>query len=151
LVQETMIAAHRSFRGFQGQTEPELAAWIRSILAHVSANAVRHYRRQKRDVRLERQLQQEFDDSSQMLDQSMVPRTTQSSPSQRLIRRENAVLMAQALDQLAADYREVLVLRELQGLKIVDIAKRLGRSEDSVQKLWARAVMQMRHLMEGVR
>lgn len=149
LVQETMTAAHQDFASFRGQTEEDLAAWIRGILAHVSANAIRHYKRKKRDVRLERQLQQEIDQSSQVLGQTLVASNSASSPSHRAMRRETAVRVAQALDELSPDYREVLILRELEGLKLVEVAQRMGRSEDSVQKLWARAVMQMRNLLEN--
>jgi RNA polymerase sigma-70 factor (ECF subfamily) len=148
LVQETMTAAHHDFASFCGCTEADLTAWLRGILAHVSANAVRHWTRQKRDVRLERRLHQEIDDTSAALGQSLVAAESQSSPSQSAIRRETAVRVARALEELKPAYREVLILRELEGVRLVEIARRLGKSEDSIQKLWARAVMQMRRLLE---
>ena len=55
LVQETSLAALRDFTRFRGATEPELTVWLREIMAHVAANVVRNYRRQRRDVHLERQ------------------------------------------------------------------------------------------------
>ena len=42
--------------------------------------------------------------------------TPVSSPSQQASRREQAVLLADALEQLPEDYREVIVLRHLEGL-----------------------------------
>src|SRR3954470_22167833 len=44
LVQETFLEAHRDFPQFRGGTEPELAAWLRQILARNLANLVRRYR-----------------------------------------------------------------------------------------------------------
>ena len=56
LVQDTCLAAHRDFAQFLGTTEPEFTAWLREIMAHTAANLIRDHRRQRRDVRIERQL-----------------------------------------------------------------------------------------------
>src|SRR5262249_1062122 len=55
-----------------------------------------------------------------------------------------AVLLADALGRLPADYREVLILRHLEGLTFPEVAARMGRSLDSVEKLWARALPRLR-------
>jgi RNA polymerase sigma-70 factor (ECF subfamily) len=68
----------------------------------------------------------------------------QSSPSQHAARREQAVLLANAMQRLPEHYRDVIVLHHLEGLSLSDVARRIGRSEDSVQKLWARALVQLR-------
>ena len=51
-----------------------------------------------------------------------------------------------ALDGLADDYREVIVLRNLECLTFPQIAERLGRSVDSVEKLWLRGLTSLRRL-----
>ena len=71
----------------------------------------------------------------------------QSSPSQQASRREQAVLLADALAELPADYREVIVLRHLEGLTFPQVAQRMGRTLDSVEKLWMRALVQLRQLL----
>src|SRR5438128_3702696 len=69
LVQETFLKAHRDFACFRGSTEAELVSWLRQILALNVAYLVRHYcATQRRDVRLERQLAVELDQSSRVLD-----------------------------------------------------------------------------------
>ena len=65
-------------------------------------------------------------------------RRRRARPSQQAARLEQAVLLADALGRLPADYREVLVLRHLEGLTFPEVAGRMGRSVDSVKKLWAR-------------
>ncbi len=40
LVQETMLAAHRDFGDFRGQSERELLAWLRQILIHSLHRAI---------------------------------------------------------------------------------------------------------------
>src|SRR5437660_3236965 len=65
LVQETFLNAHRNFPRFEGTTEGEFAGWLRQILAHNLSHLVRRYcGTQRRDVRLERQLADELDQSS---------------------------------------------------------------------------------------
>src|SRR6266446_4733930 len=44
IVQQTMLEAYRDFAQFRGGTEKEWLAWLRRILAHNTAQFVRHYR-----------------------------------------------------------------------------------------------------------
>jgi RNA polymerase sigma-70 factor (ECF subfamily) len=148
LVQETYLEAHRDFGQFRGGTESELVAWLRQILATNIANQVRrYYGTQRRDVRLERELVSELDQSSRVLDNGLV--ASQSSPSQQAARREQAVLLADMLSRLPEDYREVIILRHLEELTFPEIARRMGRSVDSVEKLWARALVRLRRTLGG--
>jgi RNA polymerase sigma-70 factor (ECF subfamily) len=146
LVQETFLKAHRNFGQFRGSTEEELVSWLRQILTNNLANLVRHYLgRQRRDVRLERRLAAQMDRSSRLLDGGLI--APGSSPSRQASRREQAVLLADVLKQLPTDYREVLILRHLEGLTFAQTAERLGRTDDSVQKLWVRALARLRRLL----
>jgi len=148
LVQETFLEAHRYFDRFQGDTEPVLLAWLRRILASQTARLVRHYGgTQARDVELERTLERELDSSSSVLDRGLVDRG--ESPSGAASRRERALLLADALGRLPPDYREVIILRQLEGLAFDEIATRMGRSADAVQKLWVRGLNQLQGLIEG--
>jgi RNA polymerase sigma-70 factor (ECF subfamily) len=148
LVQETFLKAHRHFGQFRGTSEVELVGWLRQILVLNVANLVRHYYGTRgRNIRLECELADELGRSSHALDHGLVAR--QSSPSQRAARREEAVLLADALAKLPADYAELIVLRHLQGLPFAEVAHRMGRSVDSVEKLWIRALARLRQLLGG--
>ena len=148
VVQEVFLEAHRHFDRFRGREEGELACWLRQILAARLAKLVRRYlRTQGRDVRLEREIEDAFDRSSVLLDRGLV--APQSSPSQQAARREQAVLLADALEQLPDDYRDVLVLRHLEGLTFPQVSARMGRSLDSVEKLWMRGLARLRQIMGG--
>jgi RNA polymerase sigma-70 factor (ECF subfamily) len=148
LVQETFLEAYRNFGHFQGTSEAQFVRWLRQILATNLADLVRRYLgTQGRDVRLERQMADAFDRSSVLLDRGLV--APQSSPSQQAARREQAVLLADALGELPDDYREVLVLRHLEGLTFPEVARRMERSLDSVEKLWLRALARLRQLLGG--
>lgn len=145
VVQDTFLEAHRAFPQFRGRTEAELTAWLRQILARVLAKLARKYQTGKRNVDMERQLNERFNRSSQAMERALA--SYGSSPSQRAHQREQAVVLAIALECLPEDYRQVLLLRHFEDLGLREIAERMGRTQESVKKLWARAVPRLRRLL----
>jgi RNA polymerase sigma-70 factor (ECF subfamily) len=147
LLQETFLDVHRRIGQFRGTSEAQFLAWLRQILVGILANQVRHYLGTKRrDIRLERELQNDLDRSSVCLGAQLV--AAQSSPSSHASRRERAVLLADAMQELPEDYREVIILRQLEGLSFPEVSQRMGRTEDSVKNLWARALSRLRRSLE---
>jgi len=147
LVQDVFLAAARDFATFRGTTEAELLGWLRRILACELADLVRHHTAGRRDARLERRLADDLDRSSQALDAGLA--ASVSSPSQQAVRRERAVVLADALKGLPADYARVVALHHLEGLTFPEVAERMGRSVDSVKQLWMRALGKIRRAVEG--
>lgn len=148
VVQETFLEAHRQIANFRGNSEGELVAWLRRILAGQIALTLRRFLGTKgRDLKLERELAAQLDQSSEILDGGLV--ASNSTPSQHASRREQALLLADALDRLPEDYREVIILRHLEGLSFAEVSQRMERSEDSVQKLWVRALANLRRSLGG--
>ncbi len=146
VVQETFLEAHRNFDSFRGQSEAEFVAWLRTIFSARLSNLVRHYlRTQGRDLRREQALEINLDQSSRLLDRGLF--AAGGTPSQQVVRREQGVLLAEALARLPDDYREVIVLRHLEELTFPEVADRLGRTVDSVQKVWVRALAKLRQMM----
>ncbi len=139
VVQEIFLKAHAGFGQFRGSTEVELVGWLRRILASQLVDLMRrYYGARGRDVRLERDLAAELDRSSRFLDQALL--AGQTSPSVRAVRREQAVLLADAMGQLPEAYREVLILHHLEECSFPEVARRMERTVNSVEKLWARAL-----------
>jgi RNA polymerase sigma-70 factor (ECF subfamily) len=146
LVQETLLEAVKNFAKFRGTDERQFVAWLRQIMAASMANLLRRYLgTQARDIRLERQLADQVDQSARRLDWGFVD--GQSSPSRQASRREQAVLLANALQKLPPAYREVLILRHLEGLTFPEVSRRMDRSLDSVEKLWVRGLARLRQIM----
>jgi RNA polymerase sigma-70 factor (ECF subfamily) len=145
LVQDTIMRAGRHFVGFRGCSEGELVVWLRRMLASQVARLYRHHSAQLRDFHLEQQLDSELDHSSQLLQQALPQ--SQSSPSRSVVRREEAVLLADALEQLPKDYREVILLRNLEGLSFEEVAERMERTVHSVKNLWTRALSKLQDAM----
>ena len=138
-----MLEAVRAFPQFRGSTEAELTVWLRQILTHALAHEVRRYHgAQKRDVTLEVSLDAELAQSSQRLGAMLAE--SGPSPSQQAAQRELDVLLADVLARLPDDYREVLILRHLEGLSHDAIAQRMNRTSGAVRMLWTRALIALR-------
>jgi RNA polymerase sigma-70 factor (ECF subfamily) len=147
LVQETCLMAARDFPGFRGQSEAEFIAWLRQILANTGAAMIRRFKEvQSRDIGREVRFEQMLERSSIALGRLVA--ASDSSPSRIASRREDAVVLADALAQLPKDYREVLVLFHLEGLCLEDVAIRMGRTVASVRGLRTRAAIQLRTIMK---
>ena len=58
------------------------------------------------------------------------------------------MILADALEKLPEDDREVIILRHLEGLGFPEVARRLGRTEDSVKNVWLRALARLRRILE---
>jgi RNA polymerase sigma-70 factor (ECF subfamily) len=146
VVQETFLDAARDFRRFRGSTDAEFVAWLKSLLA---ANVADTHRRflgtQKRNVLLEAEALELLDQSSAMVDQRMLARV--DSPSSSASRREEAVRLAAALEQLRPAYHDVILLHHFQGMEFQQVADRLGRSLHSVKNLWMRALIALKRQM----
>lgn len=148
LVQETMLKAYQRFGQFNGQSEPELAVWLRRILARNLADSARRFKLSAaRQVSREQSLDDVLDRSSRALNQFIG--AAGSSPSQAAARREMCVVLADALAELQADHREVIVLRNLEELEWEAIARKMERSVGAVRMLWTRALKQLRPAIEA--
>jgi RNA polymerase sigma-70 factor (ECF subfamily) len=152
VVQEAMLAAHRDFNAFRGQSQNELLAWLRQILINtLHRNFARHMKAEKRDVRREVSL----DAMTNRLEESacnlaaLLPGEV-DSPSSAMRANESAVEMADQLSKLQPQYRDVIVYRVLQGLAFDEIAKRMDRSSGAVRMLWLRGLEAFRIQSEGM-
>jgi RNA polymerase sigma-70 factor, ECF subfamily len=149
VVQDAFLEAHRHFPQFRGSSRPELVSWLRQILAGRIAVVMRRYLgTQVRNLRLEQQLEVDLAHSSTALGRTLA--VTHSTPSQHVVKEEQEFRLAQALNGLPPQYREVIMLRQLQGLPFSEIAAQMNRSLDSVQKLWVRGLIQLREKLEEI-
>jgi RNA polymerase sigma-70 factor (ECF subfamily) len=147
VVQQTLLEAYAKRDQFRGG-DAERAAWLRGILAHNLADAVRAFGQAKRDAGRERLLEAELRESSARLGDWLA--AEQSSPSRRAERHEEAVRLADALAGLPDDYREALTLHYFDGLPLAEVAGRLGRTPAAVAGLLKRGLKQLRgRLKEG--
>ena len=150
LVQEAFMEAYRDFGQFQGATEREFLAWLRRILVHNLGNLVeKQVRAQKRDVRRQVSLEHRIaamEHSAARIEATLI--SPLSSPSAQAHRRERAALLADQLARLPANYREAIVLRNLEGLAFEEVARRMQRTSAATRVLWLRAIEKLRQLLK---
>jgi RNA polymerase sigma-70 factor (ECF subfamily) len=145
VVQVALLEAVRALDQFRGGTEAEFLAWLRQVLA----SAIRHEARRyggtaARDVAREESLDRQLEESSARLGAGLV--ADGSSPSAGAERVEARLALAALLARLPEEYRDVIVLRNLEGLSHEEVAERMGRSVGAVRMLWVRALARLRAL-----
>ena len=146
LVQQTLLEGLEKQDQFRGRSEAELAAWLRQILIHNLADAVRALGRAKRDVARERSIEDAVDHSSARVEAWLA--AEQSSPSQQAMQHERAIRLANALAELPDAQREAIVLQHWQGQSLAEIAEHLGRTRTAVAGLLKRGLKRLRVLMQ---
>ena len=150
LVQDAMLAAHSDFAAFKGGSERELLAWLRQILINCLHHVIEtHLRAKMRDMRREISVEQ----VGASLDRSACNFTSMfadrgPSPSAPMQLRERAVALADQLSRLPSQYRDVIVLRNLQGLSFEEVADRMDRKPGTVRMLWLRAIEKFKQIYQ---
>jgi RNA polymerase sigma-70 factor, ECF subfamily len=148
VVQITFLEATRDFGAFRGESIESLLAWLRNILRNnVSTAHQQHLIAQKRSARKEVTLRVTSESGGSSLGmQDMVP-SESSSPSQRMMRDEASVVLADCLEQLPATQREAIRMRYLEGMSLKEISERIDKSEMAVAGLLKRGLRALRQEM----
>jgi RNA polymerase sigma-70 factor (ECF subfamily) len=142
IVQQTMLEAFAKREQFRGSTEAEWLAWLRTMLAHNLADAVRAFAQDKRDVGRERSLEAALQESSRRLEAWLA--AEQSSPSQQAHKHDRALRLAAALAELPEANREALIMHYCQDRPLAEIAEQLGRTPAAVAGLLKRGLRELR-------
>jgi len=125
-VQDSFLRAIRYFDGFRGV---DGRAWILSIVRNTCFTRLRGRRSGVESV--------EFDEEIHTAEEPV------SRPDVDLERRAATESLRDGLERLAAEYREVLVLRELEGLSYKEIAQVSGVPIGTVMSRLARGRKQL--------
>ena len=145
IVQQTLLDAVTKEDQFRGRSDAELAAWLRRILANNMVDAFRYHTRDKRNASREKSLDESIFQSFRRVDALIAPNPT---PSQRACANEQVLQLPAALEQLSDAQREAIVLHHLQGLKLSETGKRMGKSEAAVCGLLHRGLKRLNEIME---
>ena len=148
VVQQTLVDAWRGHQDFRGTTQAERLAWLRTILKRTLIRCNRDQLRTiKRGQGREQQLQAALEQDSVRLSHLAVD--DRSGPESLAGKAEQTLHLAAALDSLSPEYREVLLLRHIDGLSHKQIAERLGRSNAATRMLWIRALEKLRSVYQA--
>jgi RNA polymerase sigma-70 factor (ECF subfamily) len=144
IVQQTLLEAHTKADQFQGD-DSALTAWLRQALVNNLRDAWRALRKGKRDIRREQAIAQAVERSSVRLEGILA--APPSSPSQKAVRNEDLLRLADALTQLPEPQREAIVLHHLQGCSLVETAQCLGKTDAAIAGLLHRGLKKLREIM----
>ena len=125
VTQEAFTSAVKSIESFEWQGDDSFFRWLEGIAEHVIVKAATRGRR--RPLRLSHQVT-----------------SPGISPSRGLRREERFDRLERALEDLPPDYREVLRLSRIEGLRHQEIAARMNRSHAAVRQLVIRALRKLR-------
>jgi RNA polymerase sigma-70 factor, ECF subfamily len=152
LVQETLARALEPNRPpCLGSTDGERIAWLFAVQERLLLDKYDEQFAQKRDPRREvdkNALQRAFVDST--ADFLPAAQDAGPSPSEDAAKREELQILADFLDQLTQEHREVLLMRQ-EGRTLDEIAQKLGVSVGSIAGRIARATKQLAHMSRKLR
>jgi len=136
VLQDTLLAAARTVRGFRGASS--LSTWLYTI---ARSYCVKKRRRSKFAPALEESLDAAPSSSANAVaDDGATPEDAASS-------REVSGAVAEAVRRLEPKYREVLVLRDMEGLTAPEVAKVLGIRVEAVKSRLHRARASLREVL----
>lgn len=130
VVQQTLLQAHRAAAQYRGNTDAELAGWLRQILANQLAHQVRDNRRAKRDITRERSMQNSVDASSVRLERLIA--ADGPAPDSVANQNERALRIAKALAGLPEVQRESIELHYWHHWSLQQIADHQEKSKSAV-------------------
>jgi RNA polymerase sigma-70 factor (ECF subfamily) len=135
LVQDAMVLAQRRFGAFAGRSEAELRAWLRRIVKHLAAHAVRRYRESAK-----RRLESEVP----LAPGGGPPTADDANPAALAMRLEALDALDAAIGRLPDRSRQVVLWRHFEGCSFDAIGRRLGCSNVAARKSWLRALGRLR-------
>lgn len=128
LVQEAMLRAFRAFDGFRGD---DGRVWLLTIIRNLHLSTVSRKHPE----------QTVFDEEIHILRESF------QNPEVLLFRNLDGQHVRQAIEKLGEEFREVLVLREIEGLSYKEIAEVTEAPLGTVMSRLARAREQLRQTL----
>ena len=140
LVQETFLKSQRAFAEFQGASEEELRAWLAQILVNRC--------RDVRDEHLACAKRNAHRDVSLVADGSAIgPADVLTvdtlTPSGHAVVDEEVARLLSALETLPEDCRQIVWLRNWQGLGFEEIGRQTDRSADAARKVFTRSIQKL--------
>ncbi len=134
LTQDTFLSALKAIKKFRG--DADLKTWLYRIAINESRNRFRWWKRRKSDVTIS------LDEDENPLSERI--QSTSENPEMETLRREREKMLRQALQELPNNFKEVVILRDLEGLSYEEIANLLETNVGTVKSRIARGREELR-------
>lgn len=139
LVQDALILALGGLKSFTYRNEGDFLRWLSKIAENKLHDVLKKYHADKRDIRKEISFKQEGSSTEAGFYGATEPMGT-TTPSVIMRKKEALDRLEKALDTLKPEYKEVIVLKRIEGLSHAEIAERLSKSTNAVPMLLFRAM-----------
>jgi RNA polymerase sigma-70 factor (ECF subfamily) len=133
VAQEAYLRAFRFFPGFRGG---DARAWLMKIVRNTCYTWL-HANRPLQDAT-------EFDENV------FTPDSRSPNPEEAVLQNDNSTLVRKAMEKLPPNFREVLILRELEGMSYKEIADITGMPAGTVMSSLSRARGRLRQILTGL-
>jgi RNA polymerase sigma-70 factor (ECF subfamily) len=145
LTQETFLQAFRHLASFRG--DADLRTWLYRIAVNQARNRWRWWKRRRRDrtVSLDAPMSEEMDTPLS----AGLAGDERLDPERQTLARERELALHAALQTLSRPYREVIVLRDIEGLSYEEVAATLDLNVGTVKSRLNRGRTELRRRLEG--
>ena len=144
IVQDAMVDAVRCFENFELRDEGALTAWLAAIVENKIRGTRKYLYAEKRDRRRDVSFQRIAEHLERTKASAFQPEANDTPPPEAFAKRAEIEVLLDSLEALPERYREILMLRDQQGLGWDEIAARLERpSPDAARMMHVKAKMEL--------
>ena len=147
LVQETLVRAFDRFDTFRSDGSPR--AWLHTIMRNLFYNAYRKKSREPRQISLDQFDTGMSNAADALIDKAIAPPPALASPERLVLSQIEGDAILKAVNALPGDYREVVVLADLNGLAYQEIADQLKIPVGTVRSRLSRGRERVRRALSS--
>ena len=144
LTQETFLRALKAVKNFRG--DADLKTWLYRIAVNESRNRFRWWKRRRREKTIS--LDQEIKSGEGATIHETLSGNSEN-PEAETLRRERQTALRNALTKLPDNFREAIILRDIQGLSYEEVANALETNIGTIKSRIARGREELRKMLEG--
>jgi RNA polymerase sigma-70 factor (ECF subfamily) len=145
LTQETFLQAFRNIAHFRG--DADLRTWLYRIAVNQARNRWRWWKRRRRERTVSLDAPAGDRDGTSL--GARLEDRSEGNPEQLALAGERERALLKALGALARAYREVIVLRDIEGLSYEEVAASLDLSVGTVKSRLSRGRTELRRRLES--
>ena len=144
LTQETFLSVFKAIKKFRG--DADLKTWLFRIAINQSRNRFRWWKRRRREKTVS--LDAPIGESETPFHETMAGNF--ANPEEKILRREREKFLSEALRDLPENFREAVVLCDIEGLSYEEIASVLEINIGTVKSRIARGREELRKKLKDI-